>query len=134
MIKLFLTPMPWRALLNGIALATIVLVGGCTTSSSRLVPFAVQSDPLGAHVLYKYTAGQDAGVDTGDWIYLGITPVDLRREVERIAFKRDDAFTLRVLKDGYLEQRKTWGGREIKEQLDSIGKVFWNPRLVPSGQ
>ncbi len=95
-------------------LVAVGILTGCA-STSRLVPFAVQSDPLGAHVLYQSTttSGQKQGAETSDWIYLGITPVDLRREIERIALKRDDAFTLRVLKDGYLEQRKTWGGKEI---------------------
>ena len=108
-----------------------VIVSGCV-STRGVVPFAVQSDPLGAHVLYKTGAGVGELSGSPDWIYLGVTPIDLRRELTKARLKSSDAFTMRVLKDGYLEQRKTWGGKDVKEQIESIGKVFWNPRLVPN--
>jgi hypothetical protein len=108
-----------------------VIVSGCV-STPGVVPFAVQSDPLGAHVLYKTGAGVDEMSGSPDWIYLGVTPIDLRRQLTKARLKSSDAFTMRVLKDGYLEQRKTWGGKDVKEQIESIGKVFWNPRLVPN--
>jgi hypothetical protein len=120
--------------LSLIAVLVAVLGLGACASTPDTIPFAVQSDPLGAHVLFKSSSGVDESAESGDWIYLGVTPVDLRRRLGRSLFKSDDAFTLRVLKDGYLEQRKTWGGDDMKEQMNSIGKVFWNPRLVPNGQ
>lgn len=112
-------------------LTAIAMLSGCATTS--VVPFTVQSDPLGAHVMYQVqnTAG---GAAATDWIYLGVTPIDVRREIGRANLEENTAFVLRVVKDGYLEQQKSWSGDELADEIKDRGKVFWNPRLVPSSQ
>ncbi len=109
-----------------------VVMAGCATT--RIVPFTVQSDPLGAHVLYQVQTPVDDNVSTNEWIYLGLTPVDIRREVGKTQLRKADAFVLRVLKEGYLDQQKSWSGKDLLEQVESKGSVFWNPRLVPVNQ
>ena len=107
-----------------------IAMAGCA-SSIRTVPFKVQSDPLGAVVLYQIQADIEDERNY-DWIYLGLTPVDIRRAVEKSDLKRADAFVLRVMKEGYLDQRKSWTGEQLVKEAKSKGAVFWNPRLVPS--
>lgn len=112
-------------------LAALVAVAGGCASTIRTVPFKIQSDPLGAVVLYQIQAdAQDER--TYDWIYLGLTPLDIRRAVAQADLKRADAFVLRVMKDGYLEQRKSWTGEQLVKESRSKGAVFWNPLLVQS--
>lgn len=113
----------------GAVLAASVLTGCAAT---KIVPFTVQSDPLGAHVLYQVQTTVRDNKSTNEWVYLGLTPVDIRREVGKSQLRKADAFVLRVIKDGYLDQRKSWSGEELEEQIESKGRVFWNPRLVVS--
>ncbi len=105
-------------------------VVGCG-SPVKTVPFKVQSDPLGAYVMYQV---QDDAEDARDfdWIFLGNTPVDTRRAIPKRQLKRADSFMIRVMKEGYLDQQKAWTGDQLVDESKSKGAVFWNPRLVPS--
>ena len=108
----------------------ILIVSGCA-SSVKTVPWKVQSDPLGAYVLYQIQRDRDDEPNI-DWVYLGITPLDIRRTVLSKDLRRADAFVIRVIKDGYLDQKKAWTGEQIVKEAKSKGAVYWNPRLVPS--
>ena len=110
--------------------ALLVILTRCA-SSVRTVPFKVQSDPLGAYVLYQIQADQHDNRNY-DWIYLGNTPLDIRRAVDSSDLKRADAFVIRVMKEGYLDQQKAWTGEQIVKEAKKKGAVFWNPRLVPA--
>ena len=114
------------------ALAAVAVLAGCATT--RIVPFTVQSDPLGAHVLYQVQTPVSDDISTNEWIYLGLTPVDIRREVGKTQLRKADAFVLRVVKEGYLDQQKSWSGDDLVGQIEEKGRVFWNPRLVPVSQ
>ena len=105
------------------------VIAGCA-SSVKTVPFKVQSDPLGAYVLFQVQADQQ-DEQNYDWIYLGNTPLDIRRTVASRDLKRADAFVIRVMKEGYLDQRKAWTGEQIVREAKKKGAVFWNPRLIP---
>ncbi len=67
-----------------------------------------------------------------DWIYLGSTPLGTRRTVYKKDLDNADAFILRVIKEGYLDQEKSWTGQQIVREAQSKGTVFWNPKLVPA--
>lgn len=108
----------------------VAVLGGCASPSVRTVPFKVQSDPLGGYVLYQVQADVE-DVRTYDWVYLGVTPVDIRRAVDKVDLNRADAFVLRVIKEGYHDQHKSWTGEQLVKEAQSKGAVFWNPRLVP---
>ena len=98
-------------------------------STVKTVPFKIQSDPLGAYVLYQVQADK-ADVRSFDWIYLGNTPLDTRRAIEAKQLKSADAFLLRVMKEGYLDQEKAWTGEQMVKDAKSKGAVSWNPRLI----
>ena len=40
--------------------------------------------------------------------------------------KNADAFVIRVLKEGYIEQVKAYTGDQLVEEAQSKGAVFWN--------
>lgn len=112
--------------------AVLALLSGCATPKVRTVPFKIQSDPLGGYVLLQVRADEEDDPDY-DWIYLGNTPLDIRRAILSRDLKRADSFIIRVMKEGYLDQQKSWTGEQIVKEAKSKGGVFWNPRLVPSG-
>ena len=68
-----------------------------------------------------------------DWIYLGNTPLDARRAIASRDLENADSFVIRVMKEGYHDQQKSWTGEQIVREAQSKGGVFWNPRLVPAG-
>jgi hypothetical protein len=109
----------------------VAILTGCA-SSVKTVPFKVQSDPLGAFVLYQIQADQYDDRNY-DWIYLGNTPLDIRRTVNSTDLRRADAFVIRVMKEGYLDQQKAWTGEQLVKEAKKKGAVFWNPRLIPAG-
>lgn len=106
-----------------------LVMTGCATT--RNIPFTVQSDPLGAFVMYQVKSPYKA--NTTDWIYLGNTPLDIRREISNVNLKRADAFVLRIMKEGYIDQQKEWNGSSLIDETKEKGRIFWNPRLIRSG-
>jgi hypothetical protein len=99
-------------------------------STVKTVPLTIQSDPLGAYVLFQVQA--DRKDDRSyDWIFLGNTPIKTRRSVLKKDLKNADAFIVKVIKDGYLDQQKAWTGQQLVNEAKSKGTVFWNPRLIP---
>ena len=113
----------------GLALGALAVLAGCASSES--VPFSIQSDPLGGHVIYQVsTNGKDGSTD---WIYLGKTPIDIKRQISRHDLNKAEAFRIKVFKNGYHDQIRDWNGDEIEEGIDEKGYLFWNPKLVPDG-
>ena len=111
----------------GLTLGVLAILAGCASSES--VPFSIQSDPLGGHVIYQVNT-KDRGAST-DWIYLGKTPIDIKRQVKRRDLAKAEAFRIKVFKNGYHDQIRDWNGDEIKEEIDEKGHLCWNPKLVP---
>ena len=118
---------PLFATLIGLGL---LAAGGC--SSSNTVPMKVQSDPLGAYVLYQKR--QSSSDNNGDWVYLGKTPLNIQQSIDKNSLGSSGTLRLRVMKEGYSDQMRDWSGKDIENDLDSMGHLFWNPRLVPGNQ
>lgn len=108
-----------------VAMAFLSACGG-----TKSVPMTIQSEPLGAHVTYQVHS--DVEGTTQDWIYLGTTPLDIKRKISTKQLRRAQAFRVRVLKDGFSDQVRDWDGKEINEEIDEKGHVYWNPKLVPN--
>jgi len=106
-------------------LMTVLLMTGCARSTAML-PITIQSDPLGAYVLMQQ---QDAKQAEPHWIYLGNTPLS----AQHLAIQ-DQGLVLRVMKEGYFDQTRQWQPDQLQIEVEEKKKVFWNPRLVPSGQ
>jgi hypothetical protein len=104
-----------------------MLLTACA-SSPKAVPIAVHSDPLGSFTVMQvqYRDGNNS-----DWIYIGVTPVDINR-----SFNVSDAkaVTIRVMKEGFFEQTKTWEINEFNALVKSQGRVLWVPHLVKTSQ
>lgn len=112
----------------GAVVITAWLLVGCATTH-KTVPLRVQSDPLGAYVLFQVQA--DARDERSyDWVYIGTTPLDTRRSVTSNDLDNADAFVVRVMKEGYLDQQKSWTGEQMVNEAKSKGVVYWKPRLV----
>lgn len=106
----------------------VVFLGAC--SSTRNVPFTVQSDPLGAQVMYRLKSGSTQG----EWIYLGNTPLTTQRKVSSKYMSNEYTFVVQVMKEGYSNQAKEWSGLQIKDASKSDNRIYWNPKLVEVGQ
>ena len=39
---------------------------------------------------------------------------------------------MQVMKDGYNDQIRDWTGKDLGKEIDEKGRLFWNPRMVPS--
>ncbi len=71
----------------------LAVLAGCASTGARVVPMKVQSDPLGAYVLFQVQGDRD-GQRNYDWIFLGSTPLDTRKEVLEEDLDNADAFIL----------------------------------------
>jgi hypothetical protein len=113
---------------SALALATFLATGCAPTV--KTVPLTIQSDPMGAYVLFQVQADRK-DVRSYDWVYIGNTPLKTRRSVLKSELKDADAFIVRVMKEGYLDQEKAYTGQQMVTEAKSKGTVFWSPRLVP---
>lgn len=112
-----------------LALTVLTLLSGCAGKQS--VPFTIQSDPLGGYVTMQVISSER---DTSaDWVYLGKTPIDIKRQISNRQLKKAEAFRMKVMKDGYHDQIRDWDGNEIEEDIDEKGHLYWNPKLIPNG-
>ena len=110
--------------------AALVMVLLTACGGTKSVPMTIQSEPLGAHVTYQVNS--ELKGTTQDWIYLGTTPLDIKRKISNKQLKKAQAFRVRVIKDGFSDQVRDWNGKEIKAEIDEKGHVYWNPKLVPN--
>lgn len=99
-------------------------------SSTKVIPMVIQSDPLGANVIYQVRSTESA--KTGDWIYLGKTPLEVNRKHHKDKLDDSHTFVFRAFREGYLDQTKELRGSDLEDEEDEKGHMFWNPRLVPS--
>ena len=115
-------------------LLALIIVGVFATGCApkiKTVPLTIQSDPMGAYVLFQVQADRN-DVRSYDWVYIGNTPLKTRRSVLKSDLDDADAFIVRVMKEGYLDQEKAYTGQQMVSEAKSKGTVFWNPRLVPA--
>ena len=106
------------------AVFILILLVGCSSSSRQEVPFALYSDPLGAYAILKveYTDNRES-----DWIYLGPTPIKVSKPVE---LKKARKVTIRVIRENFRDQTKSWTAKEFKKLIKDGDKIFWSPAMV----
>jgi len=107
-----------------------ILIAGCANRIKE-VPFTVNSQPAGSYVLLQ-TLIPDK--DMYDWVYLGTTPVAFERDMDFKQLKKAESISLRILKEGYFEQTKTWSSEDFIDLYDDKGGISWDPHLVPMGE
>ena len=108
-------------------LVAAFLLSAC--GGKRSIPMTIQSDPLGAYVTYQVRSNADT---RSDWIFLGKTPLDIKRSIPKKTLKKAEAFRMRVMKEGYSEQIRDWTGQDLRDEIEEKGRLFWNPRMVPA--
>lgn len=109
--------------------ACLALLSAC--SSTRNVPFTVQSDPLGAQVMLKRKS--EGNVQT-DWIWLGNTPLTTQRKFSSKFLNDEHSFVIQVIKDGFSAQSKEWSGKQVKSASKGDNRIFWSPKLIEADQ
>lgn len=110
--------------IKGVAIIAIsIAIVGCG-SNKRQVPISVLSDPLGAYALIQVEYKKQ---DNSDWIFLGPTPVTLNRTIK---FEGATRVSIRVIKDGFFDQTKSWEAKKFLREFRDQNKVIWSPSLV----
>jgi hypothetical protein len=108
------------------AAAALLLASGC--ASTRSVPMAIHSDPAGAFVVMQVKSSDPRGAD---WVYLGNTPLLAVREMPTKEIENASEVVLKVMKEGYIDQAKSWKGEAFLSEQSEKERIYWNPRLVP---
>jgi len=104
-----------------------LLAAGCA-SYVQDVPFTVNSEPPGSFVLLQTKIPAQ---NLYDWVYMGTTPLSFEREMDFRQLRQAESISLRMLKEGYFEQVKTWSPEDFYELYDDEGGISWDPHLVP---
>ena len=104
-----------------------ILIAGCANPIHE-VPFSVNSAPPGSYVLLQTMIPE---MDMYDWVYMGTTPVDFVREINFDDLEKAESISLRILKEGYFEQKKSWLSDNFIDLYDDRGGISWDPHLVP---
>jgi hypothetical protein len=108
------------------AAAALLAASGC--ASTRSVPLAIHSDPAGAFVVMQV---KDEDQRASDWVYLGNTPLLAVREMPTKEIEDASEVVLKVMKEGYIDQAKSWKGEAFLKEESEKERIYWNPRLVP---
>jgi hypothetical protein len=115
-------------LLSKIILTSVVLgffvLTGC--SSRQPINLNIHTEPEGAFIIYR--------VDSNDWIYLGMTPLNAVEVISEEKLAGDHTFTIKAMRYGYLDQAKEWAGDAVLSENEAKGMIFWTPRLIKNTQ
>jgi len=118
--------------LSRIIVISAILAGftmtGCA-SSVRSVNLKINTEPEGAHVIYRLTDLEQVG--HSEWIYLGNTPYRGVRMVDESQIDDGSKISIKVMRAGYYDQLKEWNGRDFLDESEELGVIFWTPSLVP---
>lgn len=104
-----------------------IFIAGCANPIHE-VPFSVNSAPPGSYVLLQTMIPER---DIYDWVYMGTTPIDFVREINFDDLENAESISLRILKEGYFEQTKSWLSDDFIDLYDDRGGISWDPHLVP---
>ncbi len=120
-----------KYLLFTVLVVTVLISTGCS-SRTATVHFKVNSEPEGSHVLYQ-AIGKDVPCD-GRWIYLGNTPLRGVHQFSQKELKGTQKIVMKVMHDGYYDQKREWDGPSFWEEAEGRGVIFWTPELIPSAK
>lgn len=104
-----------------------VTVTGCA-SKTQTVQFKINSQPEGSHVVFNMS-GEEIK-NSGDWLYLGHTPIRGVRQIDQRKISDASKITLKVMHAGYYDQIREWDGPTFWEEAVKKGVIFWTPKLV----
>ncbi len=105
-----------------------IFLSACASRES--VKLSIYTEPEGSHVVYKVTVAESEA--PSPWIYLGVTPYKGVTLFDDDALDSDATISIKVMRNGYLDQEKEWNGEQFLEEAEDKGMIFWTPRLVKS--
>ena len=113
-----------KAMQKLITILILIFVVGCGSSGRKEVPLALYSDPLGAYAILKvdYSDNRES-----DWIFLGPTPVKVSKSID---LKKARKVTIRVIRENFKDQTKSWTAKEFIQLSRDGDKIFWSPAMV----
>lgn len=117
-----------KAKLVAIIFATTVFAG-CATSKN--IPMMVNSDPLGAQVLLQIKGEE---IKNSDWVYLGNTPLNIQRVIQKAHLNDKHTLVIRVMKEGFIDQSKEFSGSNVNDVASDGERLFWNSVLIKGAQ
>ncbi len=108
------------------SLLTIILLSSACSSSPKVIPLKVYSEPAGAYVIYRVSS------TAGDvpWVYLGTTPLESALTVDRDMAKGASKLSVRVMKEGYFDLKKEWDADKLKKESKQRKMLFWNANMI----
>lgn len=109
--------------------AALLLLSGCGDKIAS-VRFKVNSAPEGAYVVYQMN-GTKAPC-SGEWIFLGNTPLQGVHQFSREQLEHSDKITLKVMQPGYVDQKKDWDGPSFYDEALETGVIYWTPTMIPA--
>ncbi len=110
------------------ALSAFVLLTGCS-SATKTVKLKIHSQPEGAYIVYRVTGSEIPCA--GEWIYLGNTPFRGVHQFNEDELENADKITLKVMRQGYMDQIIQWDGPGFWDEAEEKGVIFWTPKLIP---
>lgn len=113
-----------------VCLSLGVFLSAC--ASKQPVNLNIYTEPEGSHVIYMVTSSYSD--ESPSWIYLGATPYKGVTLIDNDAFDDEDTISIKVMKDGYLDQIKEWNGEQFLDEFEDKGMILWTPQLVKSGK
>ncbi|NOY16115.1 MAG: hypothetical protein GXP23_04100 [Gammaproteobacteria bacterium] len=106
-------------------LSILLLLSACS-STPKVIPLKVYSEPAGAYVIYRISrTSTDA-----PWVYLGTTPLESALQLNSDMAKNSSKLSVRVMKEGYFDIKKEWDAEKLKKESKQRKMLFWNPSLV----
>ena len=111
-----------------VCLSLGVILTAC--ASKQTVNLSIYTEPEGSHVVYMVTRAETQ--EPPPWIYLGVTPYKGVTIIENDAFDSNDTISIKVMRNGYLDQKKEWNGKQFLQEFEDKGTIFWTPQLVKS--
>jgi hypothetical protein len=113
---------------SAVCLALGIFLSAC--ASKEAINLKIYSEPEGSHVVYMVTRAHSD--EPPPWIYLGVTPYKGVTVIDNDALDTDDTISIKVMYNGYLDQKKEWNGEQFLQEFEDKGMIFWTPRLVKS--
>jgi hypothetical protein len=111
-----------------VSLSLGLFLSACASKES--VKLSIYTEPEGSHVVYMISHAETK--KTSPWIYLGVTPYKGVTLFEDDDLDSDNTVSIKVMRNGYLDQTKEWNGEQFLEEAEDKGMIFWTPRLIKS--
>jgi hypothetical protein len=113
--------------LSAILVFSLLILSSACSSSPKVLPLKVYSEPAGGYVVYRIDSST---TEDEPWVYIGTTPLESTLLIDKNIAKKAGKLSVRVMKEGFFDMKKEWDADTIKEESEQRKMIFWNPSLV----